>query len=255
MTPSRPEPPSAPPPKPPPVMIALQRVRRTFLVGDQEVHALRDVDLEIGAGEYMSVMGPSGSGKSTLLNILGLLDRPSGGRYLLDGVDVTTLAEEEAARTRREKIGFVFQFFQLVPRLTAAQNVELPLMLGGVAPAERRGRVEAQLRALGLGARIHHRPAQLSGGERQRVAIARATITSPRVILADEPTGNLDRHTGQEVVEVIEGLHARGLTVIVVTHDPELGQRAHRRIRMEDGAISSDERAATVGRPQSGGGA
>jgi putative ABC transport system ATP-binding protein len=222
-------------------MIELAGVERVFQVGGQQVHALRCLDLTIADGEYVSVMGPSGSGKSTLLNVIGLLDRPSAGTYKLDGVDVTTLADEAQARIRRDKIGFVFQFFQLVPRLSAAQNIELPLMLAGLPPAERRERVRAQLEAMGLAARGHHRPDQLSGGERQRVAIARATITEPRVILADEPTGNLDRATGQDVVAVIEALHARGITTIVVTHDPDLGGRAARRIRMDDGRIDRDE--------------
>ena len=222
-------------------MIELTGVERVFQVGGQQVHALRGVDLTIADGEYVSVMGPSGSGKSTLLNVLGLLDRPTAGLYLLDGIDVTTLGDEEQARVRRERVGFVFQFFQLVPRLDAAQNVELPLLLAGVAPAERRERVRDRLDAMGLSARGHHRPDQLSGGERQRVAIARATITEPSVILADEPTGNLDRATGEDVIRVIEALHERGITTVVVTHDPSIGGRAHRRIRMDDGRIVTDE--------------
>jgi putative ABC transport system ATP-binding protein len=222
-------------------MIELRAVERVFRVGEGVVRALRGVDLDIGPGEYVSIMGPSGSGKSTLLNVIGLLDRPTAGRYRLDGIDVTTLGEVEQARVRREKIGFVFQFFQLVPRLTAAQNVELPLTLAGVAPGERRERVQRELAAIGMAARQGHRPDQLSGGERQRVAIARATITAPTVILADEPTGNLDRATGEDVVRVLETLNANGMTLVVVTHDPELGRRARRRIRMADGAIASDE--------------
>jgi putative ABC transport system ATP-binding protein len=216
-------------------MIELRGVRRTFLVGDQEVHALRDVDLDVPAGQYVSIMGASGSGKSTLLNVLGLLDRADAGTYRLDGRDVTTLDEDEQARVRREKIGFVFQFFQLVPRLDAAQNVGLPLVLAGVPPHERRERVAAQLQAFGLADRADHRPDQLSGGQRQRVAIARATIIDPRIVLADEPTGNLDRATGDEVVRVLESLHERGITLLVVTHDPAIGRRAERQVRMEDG--------------------
>jgi putative ABC transport system ATP-binding protein len=221
-------------------VIALTGICRTFVVGDQEVRALRDVDLRIDRGEYVSIMGPSGSGKSTLLNVLGLLDRPDAGTYLLDGRDVTALDDGEQARVRREQIGFVFQFFHLVPYLTAAENVELPLVLAGVTPAERRERVAASLADMGLSNRAHHRPEQLSGGQRQRVAIARATVTRPKVLLADEPTGNLDRRSGSDVMAILEQLRASGLTLIVVTHDAELGQRAARRIRMIDGRIVED---------------
>jgi putative ABC transport system ATP-binding protein len=222
-------------------MIELRGITRDFRVGDQTVHALRDVDLDISAGEYLSIMGTSGSGKSTLLNVIGLLDRATAGSYLLEGRDVTTLGDEEQARVRREKIGFVFQFFQLVPRLSAEQNIALPLVLSGIASRERDERVREQLQRFGLAERAHHRPDQLSGGQRQRVAIARATIASPRIVLADEPTGNLDRATGQEVVDVLEALHQEGITVLVVTHDPDLGKRAKRRLRMDDGRVVSDE--------------
>ena len=222
-------------------MIELRGIRRTFVVGDQEVRALRDVDLAIGRGEYVSIMGPSGSGKSTLLNVLGLLDRPDAGTYRLEGRDVTALDDTEQARVRRERIGFVFQFFHLVSYLTAAENVELPLVLAGVAPAERHERVAAVLSDMGLANRAHHRPDQLSGGQRQRVAIARATVTRPAVLLADEPTGNLDRTSGSDVIAILEGLHEAGLTLVVVTHDAEVGARAHRSIRMVDGSIAGDE--------------
>ena len=221
-------------------MIALEQVERSFVVGDTPVHALRAVDLDIGAGEYLAVMGPSGSGKTTLLNILGLLDRPDRGRYRLGEVETTGLDEEARARLRRERIGFVFQAFHLVPRLSAAQNVELPLVLAGLEPAERKRRVDAILGALGLMDRAHHLPDQLSGGQRQRVAIARATITEPALILADEPTGNLDHNSGRDVLRTLEQLNGRGLTLIVVTHDPEIGARSRRRIRMVDGAIEED---------------
>ncbi len=183
-------------------MIRLTAITRVFQMGDQEVRALNGINLEIQPGEYVSIMGPSGSGKSTLLNVVGLLDRPDSGRYELDGTDVTALSETEQARVRREKIGFVFQSFHLIPRLTAAENIELPLILEGVAPAERKSRVEATLDAFELRDRAHHRPSELSGGQRQRVAIARATILKPTALLADEPTGNLDHRTGAEVVEL-----------------------------------------------------
>ncbi len=221
-------------------MIRLEGIERVFQVGDEQVHALRHINLEIRPGEYISIMGPSGSGKSTLLNILGLLDRPTAGTYKLDEVLTTELRDDEQATVRRHKIGFVFQFFHLVPRLTAAENVELPLVLTGIDPSQRRGRVTAALHSLGLETRMDHRPDQLSGGQRQRVAIARATIMEPSVILADEPTGNLDRHSGGDVIETLEALNAKGMTLIVVTHDAELGKRAHRRVEMVDGEIVED---------------
>jgi len=221
-------------------VIQLRHAQRLFTVGDQVVRALDDIDLDIATGEYVAIIGPSGSGKSTLLNAIGLLDRLTHGSYLLEGTDVTRLSDNELARTRREMIGFVFQFFHLVPRLTAAQNVELPLILSDVAPGERRERVSEVLKAYGLDDRAHHRPNQLSGGQRQRVAIARATVTSPQVILADEPTGNLDRASGLDVVEMLEKLNRNGITLLVVTHDPELATRAARQIRMVDGKIVSD---------------
>ena len=221
-------------------LIALSGIERVFLLGDSEVHALRTLDLDIAAGEYVAVMGPSGSGKSTLLNLLGLLDRPNAGTYRLEGRDVTTLSPEEQARVRSERIGFVFQSFHLVPRLTAAENIALPMTLAGIAPAERTRRVAQALKDYGLSNRADHRPDQLSGGQRQRVAIARATIMQPAVILADEPTGNLDRATGEEVMRLLEELNARGVTLIVVTHDGGLGARARRQLLMEDGALHHD---------------
>jgi putative ABC transport system ATP-binding protein len=223
-------------------MIRLTGIERTFVVGDEQVHALRAVNLEIARGEYLSIMGPSGSGKSTLLNIIGLLDRPNAGTYELDGSNVTALSDDELARVRREKIGFVFQFFHLVPRLTALQNIELPMVLAGIDPAERRRKLDRLLAEYGLEERANHRPDQLSGGQCQRVAIARAMSMGPTVILADEPTGNLDRHTGQEVLTVLERVHHNGGTLAVVTHDPEIGARSHRRLRMVDGAVVSDEK-------------
>ena len=221
-------------------MIQLSNIQRIFQVGDQQVHALRDIDLKISAGEYISIMGPSGSGKSTLLNMLGLLDHPTAGHYQLDGQDVTTLSDEQQARTRREKIGFVFQFFHLVPRLTAAQNIALPLVLAGMNEKQRNAKVKLALEQMDIADRAHHRPDQLSGGQRQRVAIARATVIDPAVILADEPTGNLDSASGIEVVKILEQLNANGLTLLVVTHDESLGKRANRRIHMVDGVIERD---------------
>ena len=221
-------------------MIKLENIERVFQVGEEEVHALRDVDFSASRGEYIAIMGPSGSGKSTLLNILGLLDRPDSGTYELDDIMTTSLDDKKQAEVRRHKIGFVFQFFHLVPRLTAEQNVELPLILAGIDKAERKNRVRKTLDAFGIGDRVQHRPDQLSGGQRQRVAIARATIMKPTVILADEPTGNLDRASGNDVVDILEELNHQGITLIMVTHDPELGMRAKRRIKMVDGRIEED---------------
>ncbi len=225
-------------------MIELKNVCRTFIVGDQQVAALRDINLRLDAGEYISIMGPSGSGKSTMLNMLGLLDRPTSGTYLLDGGNVTELNDEQQARVRREKIGFVFQSFHLVPRLTAAQNIELPMILAGIPVEERKTRVSVLVQNYGLTDRAGHKPDQLSGGQRQRVAIARATVMNPSVLLADEPTGNLDRNTGWEVLRLLEGLREQGITLVVVTHDSEIGTRALRQIHMLDGRILSDEQPA-----------
>ena len=226
-------------------MIDLQHIHRDLQVGDQVVHALDDVNLEIAAGEYVSIMGPSGSGKSTLLNLIGLLDRPSNGNYLLNNEDVTTLSDQEQAETRNRQIGFVFQAFHLVPRLTAAENVELPLMLAGMPPQKRKPRVTQTLESLGLTDRAHHKPDQLSGGQRQRVAIARATVTEPKVLLADEPTGNLDHKSGDDVINVLESLNSKGITLLVVTHDHELGERAQRQRKMRDGCIVSNQLSTT----------
>ena len=229
--------------------IELTGIERVFHLGDSEVHALRHLNLSITAGEYVAVMGPSGSGKSTLLNLLGLLDRPNTGLYRLEGRDVTTLSADEQAHVRSERIGFVFQSFHLVPRLSAAENIALPMVLAGMAPAQRNARVAQALKDYGLENRAGHRPDELSGGQRQRVAIARATIMKPAVILADEPTGNLDRSTGEEVVRLLEGLNASGVTLIVVTHDAALGARAHRQLRMEDGALMQDTQAPPCAAP------
>lgn len=233
-------------------MIELDEIHRDFLVGDQKVHALDGISLVIEPGEYVSIMGPSGSGKSTLLNLLGLLDRPSSGSYHLNGQDVTSLSAIEQAQVRNREVGFVFQMFHLVPRLTAAENVELPLILAGAEPDERRPKVAAVLDELGLTERSHHKPDQLSGGQRQRVAIARATVTEPNVLLADEPTGNLDHKSGMDVIRILEQLNERGITLIMVTHDPEMGQRARRQLRMVDGRLHSDVFSGDSGRPGDG---
>ncbi|MGR6751702.1 ABC transporter ATP-binding protein [Aeromonas veronii] len=222
-------------------LIRLEAVSRRFTLGGSEVAALDRVSLRVAEGEYLAVMGPSGSGKSTLLNVLGLLDRPDEGRYWLGGEDTATLSEPALAQLRGHRIGFVFQSFHLISRLTARENVELPLMLCGIAPAERHRRSQQLLGVLGLENRAGHRPAELSGGQRQRVAIARAMAMAPRLILADEPTGNLDSRSGEEVITLLEGLNReQGITLVVVTHDPRLGERAGRRILMNDGRINID---------------
>jgi putative ABC transport system ATP-binding protein len=223
-------------------MIELAAVNKTYRMGGQPLHALRDINLNIGAGEYLSVMGPSGSGKSTLLNMIGLLDRPDSGSYRLNGTATEALAEEKRAAMRRDNIGFIFQSFQLVNRLTAFENVELPMVLAGQKRGVRRQAVNEVLDILGIADRRHHRPGQMSGGQLQRVAIARAIVMKPRVLLADEPTGNLDQASGEEVIKALEDLNREGITLLVVTHDLALGRRARRRIRMVDGAISGDDR-------------
>jgi putative ABC transport system ATP-binding protein len=227
-------------------MIQLSAICRNYAVGDQTVHALDHVNLSIGPGEYVSIMGPSGSGKSTLLNILGLLDRPSSGSYVLDGANVATLDDDALAQLRQERIGFIFQSFHLISRMSALENVELPLVLAGAAQRGRRERAREILESMGLGGRIHHRPDQLSGGERQRVAIGRAIVMQPKVLLADEPTGNLDSKSGQEVTEIIEQLNRDGLALLIVTHDPAVGQRATRHLSMRDGKVLTDKQRDTA---------
>jgi putative ABC transport system ATP-binding protein len=223
-------------------MIEISGVNKTFILGDSTVHALNNINLRIEQGEYLSVMGPSGSGKSTLLNMLGLLDRPDNGRYMLNGVDTQSLDENERARLRREQIGFVFQSYHLIARLTARENVEMPLMLAGVPAAKRHELVQGILEKLGIARRASHLPNQLSGGERQRVAIGRSIVMKPAILLADEPTGNLDSRSGAEVTEILETLNREGITLLVVTHDNNMGERARRRIRMVDGAVATDTR-------------
>ena len=222
-------------------MIELRGLSRTFTVGGQPVYALANVDLTLEDGAYVAIMGPSGSGKSTLLNIIGCLDRPSAGAYLLDGAPVQDLDDRAMSAIRGRKIGFVFQSFHLVPRLTALGNVELPMVFAGIAPSARRERARQALQAVGLAPRADHRPDQLSGGERQRVAIARAVVMQPSVLLADEPTGNLDTVAGIEVVKLLEDLNRRGITLAIVTHDLELGARPPRRIRLQGGRVVADD--------------
>ncbi len=221
-------------------MISLQQVNRTFYLGDQPVHALNNINLDINPGEYLSVMGPSGSGKSTLLNIMGLLDRPDSGDYLIENQSTATLAEADRAALRRNHIGFVFQSYHLISRLTARENITLPMILSGISSRKRNKRVTILLEQLGLTEREGHLPSQLSGGQRQRVAIGRAIIMSPNILLADEPTGNLDSRSGTEVIQVLENLNREGITLLVVTHDPDLGARANRKIQMMDGQITQD---------------
>jgi putative ABC transport system ATP-binding protein len=223
-------------------VIKLTSINKTYQIGDTPLRALRDVSLNIDSGEYLSVMGPSGSGKSTLLNMIGLLDRPDSGSYLFDNVATEALKEERRARLRGENIGFIFQSFHLINRLTAFENVELPLILTEQPIKSRRQAVAEVLDMVGLSARASHKPNQLSGGQLQRVAIARAIVMRPRLLLADEPTGNLDSASGSEVIEVIERLNHDGITLVVVTHDQNLGDRATRHIRMVDGQIDSDQR-------------
>ena len=221
-------------------MISLRGITRTFEVGGRPVHALRGIDLEVPAGDYLAIMGPSGSGKTTLLSILGCLDRPTGGSYRLEGSEVSRLDDGALSLVRRHRIGFVFQTFHLVPRLTAQENVELPMIFAEVGHRERTERARSALEAVGLAPRVDHRPDQLSGGERQRVAIARAVVMGPSILLADEPTGNLDTRSGREVIELLERMNADGLTLVVVTHDPSLGARARRRLQLVDGAAVGD---------------
>ncbi|MBL8769913.1 MAG: ABC transporter ATP-binding protein [Phenylobacterium sp.] len=225
-------------------MISVADLTKVYRMGDEDVPALAGVSLEIGRGEYVAVIGPSGSGKSTLMNILGGLDRPTSGSYRFEGEEVGEFDDDQLAGFRRRRIGFVFQSFQLLPRLTALQNVELPMIYAGAAPAERRARARELLERVGLGSRMGHRPTQLSGGQQQRVAIARSLANRPDLLLADEPTGALDTHTGEEVLKLFHELNADGLTLAIVTHDPDVANEAHRRVAFRDGLIVSDERSA-----------
>jgi len=231
------------------VLIHLEHVVRDYRVGDSIVHALHDVTLSIDRGAFVALMGPSGSGKSTLLNVLGCLDTPTSGAYVLDGQPVQSLSEDALAEIRQKRIGFIFQAYHLVPRMTAERNVELPLILSGVEPSERRERIGRALDLVGLARRREHRPDQLSGGERQRVAIARAMVTEPSLLLADEPTGNLDSKAGGEIVALLERLHEAGLTIVLVTHDPSVASHAERVISLRDGKIARDAPPETPNLP------
>jgi putative ABC transport system ATP-binding protein len=223
------------------MLLALETITKSYPMGGATVHALRAVDLGIDRGEMVAIMGSSGSGKSTLLNIIGTLDRPTSGRYVLDGQDVDELDDDDLARFRNGKIGFVFQSFNLLPRYTALQNVELPMLYGGVPRAERRERAEAALERVGLTDRMHHRPSELSGGQQQRVSIARALVREPVLLLGDEPTGALDTETAGQVMDLFCELHAAGVTVVIVTHEPSVADYAQRMLRVSDGRIVSDQ--------------
>ncbi len=221
-------------------VIVTDNLWKTYVMGDQEVHALRGVNLRIRYNEYVAIMGPSGSGKSTLMNLIGCLDSPSQGSYCLNGHDVSRLTDDELARIRNKEIGFVFQTFNLLARATALHNVELPLIYNGTSGPARIARATAVLESVGLGTRMNHKPNEMSGGQRQRVAIARALVNSPSIILADEPTGNLDSKTGIEIMALFEDLHRQGNTIVLVTHEPEIAEHANRVVTIRDGVIASD---------------
>jgi putative ABC transport system ATP-binding protein len=225
-------------------LIRLQNISRLYQMGSETIHALRDVSLEIERGEYVAIMGPSGSGKSTLMNLLGCLDTPSSGTYELNGANVSDMNDNELAEIRNREIGFVFQTFNLLPRSNALRNVELPLIYSGMGGEERRRTALETLSQVGLADRVHHKPNEMSGGQRQRVAVARALVNSPSIILADEPTGNLDSKTGEEIMALFGELSRKGNTIFVVTHEEDIARHARRILRIRDGLIASDERAS-----------
>jgi len=222
-------------------VIRTEHIAKVYVMGTEEVHALRDISITIKQGEYVALMGPSGSGKSTLMNMIGCLDTPSKGQYFLDGQDVSRMTDNQLAEVRNKKIGFVFQTFNLLPRSTALDNVTLPLIYAGFNKSDRKVRGEKVLNQVGLGDRMSHQPNELSGGQRQRVAVARALVNNPALILADEPTGNLDSKTSIEIMGLFEEIHRNGNTIVVVTHEEEIAQHAHRIIRLKDGLVETDE--------------
>lgn len=221
-------------------VISLSHIKKTYLMGEVEIQALRDVTLEIFRNQYVAIMGPSGSGKSTLMNVLGCLDTPSSGDYFLNGTNVSKLSDSELAFIRNKEIGFVFQTFNLLPRISALDNVALPLVYAGLSSSKRLERAEEVLVSVGLGDRMHHKPNELSGGQRQRVAVARALVNNPSILLADEPTGNLDTKTSYEIMGLFDDLHAKGQTIIVVTHEEDIAKYAHNIIRLRDGVVESN---------------
>jgi putative ABC transport system ATP-binding protein len=223
-----------------PIVIDIENITKHYVMGEETVHALRGVSLQIRRGEYLAIMGPSGSGKSTLMNMLGCLDTPSSGRYFFNGKDVSAMNDDELAAIRNHEIGFVFQTFNLLPRSTSLRNVELPLIYAGMDPEVREEKAAHALREVGLGDRMQHKPNELSGGQRQRVAIARALVNDPSIILADEPTGNLDSKTGEEIMQLLENLYQRGNTIILVTHEPDIARHAKRSVHLRDGLVESD---------------
>ncbi len=232
------------------MLISIEHLNKTYIMGAEKIEALKDVSLQIDRGEYVALMGPSGSGKSTLMNLIGCLDSPTRGKYWLSGIEVSTMSDSELAEVRNKQIGFVFQTFNLLPRLTALENVALPLVYAGLPKEERLKKARAALEAVGLGDRMLHKPNELSGGQRQRVAIARALVNDPAIILADEPTGNLDTKTSREIMALFEQLHRAGNTIVLVTHEADIAQHAYRIVRLRDGLVESDERnkhVATLG--------
>lgn len=227
-------------------VIDVNALKKTYIMGTTEVHALQDITLNIDRNEYVALMGPSGSGKSTLMNLLGCLDTPTAGDYILNGTNVSTMTDGDLAEVRNKEIGFVFQTFNLLPRLSALENVALPLVYGGISKRARLDRAEEVLTAVGLGDRVDHKPNELSGGQRQRVAIARALVNDPSIILADEPTGNLDTKTSIEIMGIFEEIHRQGNTVILVTHEPDIAEHAHRIVRLRDGLVETDIRNQNI---------
>jgi len=227
-------------------IISVRELRKTYIMGTTQVHALKTIDLDIQKNEFVALMGPSGSGKSTLMNLLGCLDTPTSGDYYLNGTNVSTMVDGELAEVRNKEIGFVFQTFNLLPRLSSLENVALPLVYAGMSKSARRERAQEVLTSVGLGDRVDHKPNELSGGQRQRVAVARALVNRPSIILADEPTGNLDTKTSIEIMEIFEQIHALGNTIILVTHEPDIAEHAHRIVRLRDGLIEKDEKNENI---------